>query len=335
MNLLYHLPILPPKIPQAEALSQEIAALRARFGGELCYLNPNQRSPIYIPRLLFGFHKLQRLRAIENKLDLHHFYNPDPFPYPILRYLRKPVIYTISSGLGNRRLNINYFKSMAAVVVADHRSLKILQAQGIENCHRVRPGIDTTRYTYSPLPLESKIKVMVASAPWTPAQFQTKGVDALLAAVQQARRLHLIFLWRGVLKEEMVRRVRQLKLEKQVTILDKLVDVNHILAGVHATINLATASAIIKAYPHSLLDSLAAGKPVLVSQALPMADYVKKKQCGVVVNQVTPAGVLTAIEALVGDYQALRESARQVGQRDFSLQGMLDSYRRVYEQIIK
>ncbi|MFN8459435.1 MAG: hypothetical protein U0401_33095 [Anaerolineae bacterium] len=60
MNILYHLTILPPKLPAAEALSQEISALRGRFGGELVYLNPNQRSPIYLPRLLFGF---QRKRA--------------------------------------------------------------------------------------------------------------------------------------------------------------------------------------------------------------------------------------------------------------------------------
>jgi hypothetical protein len=88
MNVLYHLTILPPKMPQAEALSQEIAVLQSAFAGELIYLNPNIRSPIYLPRLLFGFHKLPEIRRREAHTDLHHVYNPDPFPFPILRYFR-------------------------------------------------------------------------------------------------------------------------------------------------------------------------------------------------------------------------------------------------------
>jgi hypothetical protein len=46
---------------------------------------------------------------------------------------------------------------------------------------------------------------MVGSAPWTKGQFRTKGVEALLEAARQNPRLHLIFLWREVLAEEMER----------------------------------------------------------------------------------------------------------------------------------
>ena len=55
MNLLYHLTVLPPKMPEAVAELQEINILRGHFGGDLCYINPNQHAPIYLPRLLFGF----------------------------------------------------------------------------------------------------------------------------------------------------------------------------------------------------------------------------------------------------------------------------------------
>jgi len=51
--------------------------------------------------------------------------------------------------------------------------------------------------------------------------------------------------------------------------------VNKTLVSVHAAITLADREGIIKVYPHSLLDALAAGKPVLVSRAIPMADYVE------------------------------------------------------------
>lgn len=334
MNILYHLTILPPKMPAGEALSQEITALRRYFGGDLIYLNPNQTSPLYLPRLLFGFQLLKQLKAREDTLHVHHFYNPDPFPFPILRWLKRPVIYSVSSGVGTKRPNVAFFNRLAAVAVGDERSEQRLRDWGVENVALVRPGIETTRFSHNPLPLRSDIKLMVGSAPWTKAQFRTKGVEALLEAVRQNPRLHLIFLWRGVLAEEMERRVREMKLEKQVTVHNRQVEVNRILAEVHASITLASDPAIIKSYPHSLLDSLAAGKPVLVSQTIPMADYVEQTGCGQVVKEVKPADILAAIERLASRYELHQQAAQQVGQHDFSQQMMLISFQKVYEQVL-
>ena len=331
MNILYHLTVLPPKMPKAEALSQEIRALRNYFSGDLLYLNPNQLTRLYIPRLLFGFHRLRELWNRERHLDLHHFYNPDAFPFPILRCLRRPVVYTISSGVSHKRPNVAYFSRLAAVAVADERSLKQLKTWGITNSVLVRPGIDTSRFSHTPQPLHSEIRLLVASAPWTKAQFESKGVQALLETARQAPHLRLIFLWRGVLVEEMTRRVRQMNLGQQVTVLNQLVDVNHMLADVHATITVATAPGIIKSYPHSLLDSLAAGKPVLVSSAIPMADYVAESGCGQVVEKVTPNDILSAVETLAGNYEAMQQIAQEVGRRDFSQQAMISSYQNAYQ----
>jgi glycosyltransferase involved in cell wall biosynthesis len=298
-------------------------------------LNPNQHSPIFIPRLLFGFHKLKQLRAQETHYQLHHFYNPDPFPFPILRQLRRPVIYSVSCGVEDRRPNVAFFNSLAAIAAADERSLQRLRGWGLNNVTLVRPGIDTTRFSYSPLPLRSEIRLMVGSAPWTREQFRTKGVEALLEAARQTPHLHLVFLWRDVLAEEMERRVRQMNLERQVEVFNRQVDVNQVLATVHASITLAASSAIIKSYPHSLLDSLAAGKPVLVSRSIPMADYVEQSGCGQVVERVTPDDILAAVGSLAGHYEARRQAARQVGQRDFSQTEMVASFQQLYQQVIE
>ncbi len=334
MRILYHLTILPPKMPKREALSQEIDMLRDRFGGELIYLNPNQSFPLHVPRLFFGFHKLGHIHAQETDHQLHHLYNPDPFPYPILRRLRRPVIYSVSSGMGNGRLNVGFLASLAAVTVYDRRSLDVLGSRGLGNVFLVQPGIDTARFTCSPLPLRSEIRLMVGSAPWTRAQFKTKGVEALLEAAKRSPRLRLVFLWRGMLADEMERLIRRLKIEHQVEVLDGWVDVNKVLADVHASITLAMDSAIIKSYPHSLLDSLAAGKPVVVSRSIPMADYVEQTGCGKVVECVTPDEILAAIEALATEYESWQQTAQLVGQRDFSKEAMLASFQQVYERVL-
>lgn len=335
MKILYHLTVLPPPMPESEALSQEITALRNHFGGELIYLNPNIASPIYLPRLLFGFHKLRYLRRLESRLDLHHIYNPDAFPFPLLRYLRRPVLYSISSGVRDRRPNLAFFSSLAAIAVADERSLKRLRAWGLDNVYLVRAGIDTSRFTFSSLPLKSEIRLMVGSAPWTKAQFGSKGIDALLEAAQLNPRLRLIFLWRGVLTNEMMNRVRAMNLEQQVEVIDKQVDVNQTLASVHATVALATTPGIIKSHPHSLLDSLAAGKPVLVSRAIPMSDYVEEVNCGKVIENMTSTDILAGVDALAQNYKKLQSAAQDAGQRDFSQQAMIDSFRQVYEKVLQ
>jgi glycosyltransferase involved in cell wall biosynthesis len=336
MNILYHLTVPPPEMPECEAISQEINALRGRFGGDLNYLNPNQFSPIYIPRILFGLHQLKRLRARETQANvhIHHLYNPDPFPFPILRKLRRPVVYSLTGGVA-RRPTIPFFASMGAVTVADERSLGRLESWGLDNVTLVPSGIDTSQFTYSPLPLQSGFRLMVGSAPWTRAQFKTKGVEALLEAARQSSRLSLVFLWRGVLTEEMEHRVHCTGLEGQVEILNRKVDVNKVLAGVHASVALAAGPAIIRSYPHSLMESLAAGKPIIVSQCIPMADYVQRTGCGVVVEDVTPTEVLTAIELLTREYTAFQESACQVGNRDFSQQATITSYHKVYERVLE
>ncbi|MCA9920996.1 MAG: glycosyltransferase [Anaerolineales bacterium] len=335
MKVLYHLPVLPPKLPGAEALSQEIHVLQKAFAGQINFINPNQQSPVYIPRLLFGMHQLRRLWQMEAAFDLHHSYNPDPFPYPILRLLHKPVVYSISSGLGEKRPFLPYFRRLAAVTVYDERSLKKLQDWGLTNAYRVQSGIDTACFTHTPQPLDGAIRLLVASAPWTPAQFKTKGIDALLAAAQQMPSLRLLFLWRGVLADVMTHRVQQAGLADRAQVINELVDVNEMLATVHGTVNLAMDTAVIKAYPHSLLDSLAAGKPVITSRAITMSDYVDKTGCGVVVESVSATALVAAIKQFEENYAELVKTAAAVGQRDFTLQKMIDSWRIVYQSVQK
>jgi glycosyltransferase involved in cell wall biosynthesis len=318
-------------MPKAEAISQEVSALQEHFGGNVVYVNPNQQSPIYIPRLFFGFHKLKEIWSRET--ELHHLFNPDPFPFLYLLAMRRPIVYSVTCGVRDKKPNMPFFSSLDAIAVSDKRSLERLRSWGLENVFLVHPGIDTRRFTPNPLPLRSDVRLMVGSAPWTRAQFKTKGVDALLEAAQQMPELRLVFLWRGVLVDEMMHRVYSMELEDQVSVLNKFVDVNDVLAKVHASVTLAEEPDIVKSYPHSLLESLAAGKPVLVSRAIPMADYVEEKGCGVVVEEMSPVSILTAIESFKSVYTSSHRAALEVGPKSFSLDKLTTSFRRIYKAI--
>jgi glycosyltransferase involved in cell wall biosynthesis len=339
MNIRYLLPILPPSHPDCEAISQEIALLRSRFGGDIVYVNPNRVNPntrLPIPRLAFGLTQLPALRRAADGA-LYHFFNPDPYPFPFLLALPPPVVYTITSGVGEQRPNLAFLRRMAVVAVPDERSLARLRGWGLENCLLQHPGIDTARFTQSPQPLApgEPCRVVVASAPWTSAQFASKGFDALLAAAQQAPYLQLTLLWRGVLADELRAKLRVLSveqriIEQRIEVMDGPADVNAVLGRAHAAALLATRPGIVKSFPHSLLDSLAAGKPVLVSRAIPMADYVAASGCGVVVDEVSPAAVLAALAQLRAGYDDYRRAAECCGRRDFSHTAALDAAAAIY-----
>jgi glycosyltransferase involved in cell wall biosynthesis len=321
-------------MPGCDAVVQEVEALREQFGGSLIYLNPNRRLPVRLPRIFLGLHLLGQLRTRESSTHIHHLFNPDPFPFPVLRGLRRPVVYSLTGGIADRRPNMAFLASLAAVTVADERSLERLRLWGVNNAVLVRPGIDTSRFTYSPLPLRSEVRLMVGSAPWTLEQFRSKGIEVLLSVAQRSPRLHLIFLWRGILANELERRVRRMNLEGQVEILNRKVDVNEVLAGVHASLALATDPSIIRPYPHSLMESLAAGKPIIVSRCIPMADYIERIGCGKVAEDADADSLLATIEALVKEYNGLQRAAHQTGQRDFTHEAMITSFRRVYEHAL-
>jgi len=62
---------------------------------------------------------------------------------------------------------------------------------------------------------------------------------------------------------------------------------------------------------------------------------VARTGCGVVVERVTPEGVLTAIARLKEQYDDLQRAARRVGQRDFALDGMIASFEAVYRRVVE
>jgi len=120
-----------------------------------------------------------------------------------------------------------------------------------------------------------------------------------------------------------------------VEIINQATDVNRVLARVHATVILAETERQVKAYPHSLMESLAAGKPALVSGCIPMADYVTEAQCGEVVPCLTLDDLRAAIQRLMDHYSELQAKALARGRADFALAPMLEAYGEVYTQAVE
>jgi glycosyltransferase involved in cell wall biosynthesis len=314
---------------------QEVELLRARFGGEVLYLRPAWRARARYPRQFLGLHRLATLRRLERDVALHHLYAPQLFWLPLLWFVNRPVVYTVTAGVdpGRRLLPAAFLRRLGAIVVPSRTDLEALHRHGLANAHLIRPGIDVTRFHDSPVPPGPGLVLLSGSAPWTREQFRTKGVDALLAVARRVPDVRLVFLWRGVLLPELVARVRRLELSERVEILSDRVDVGQVLARVHAAVVLAGRPGLVKAYPHSLLEALVAGRPVLVSDGNPMAEYVRETGCGRVVPRLEETDLLEAIRCLRRDYATHRARAVEVGRRDFAQDDLVTAHRALYQAL--
>lgn len=333
MSILYLLTAPPPPIEGTDAVFQEVAALRGTFPGEVLNLSPLKTRIGRFPKQLYGLHKLQQIRALEDRCTVNHLFFPSPYPFPVLRTLRNPIVYTITGSLNpaKKPAACAQLRRLRAIVVSNERDAAILKAWGLTNYAIVPTGIDTAKLAPATLPLSGELTLLMASAPWIKGQFDSKGVDLLLATVAKLPFLRVILLWRGVLADELAARVRRLAIEERVEIVNRKVNVNEYLRKAHATILLAKNGAEVRSFPHSLIESLVAAKPVLLNNTIAMADYVIGRRCGVLVPRMTVGMLSSAIETLKRDYALLARHAAQTGPDAFSINKMVEGHRPLYE----
>ena len=111
---------------------------------------------------------------------------------------------------------------------------------------------------------------------------------------------------------------------------DERVDVDRVLARVHAAVVLSESSRLVKAYPHSLLESLAAGKPIVVSKGIAIADYAERTGCGRAVGRFRLGELVTTLESVMADYPRLQATAAGLDMGRFAKPRLLADYERIY-----
>jgi glycosyltransferase involved in cell wall biosynthesis len=332
MSILYLLTAPSPSIEGTDAVFRDVAALRDAFQGETLNLSPLKTSTRRFPKQLYGFNKIREIKALESRCTINHLFFSFPYPFPILRLLRNPMFYTVTASLDVKRKPpaIAQLRRLQRIVVSNERDAGVLRAWGLTNYTIVPPGVDTANVLPSAQPLDRELTLLMASAPWHRRQFESKGIDLLLATAARIPSLRLILLWRGVLADELARRVERLGIGDRVEIVNRRVAVNDYLKKAHATIVLADNGGLVKSFPNSLVESLVAAKPVLLSETIAMADYVTANQCGIVVADMTITALTSAIEALRSGYERLARNAAQTQPDAFSISTMVENHRRLY-----
>lgn len=333
MSVLYLHTAPPPKFAQTDAGYQETSLLKSHFGGVELSLFPFRQPSRLLPRAAYGWHLHEQLRLHESKLVLNHIFMPSIQHYPVLKVLHNPTILSIQAGIHHMTMRkYKHLQKVSKVLVNNPRDGVILKSWGIKHYALIHPGVDTQHISNDHPDIGDPFTILMASAPWEKGQFTSKGIDLLLEAVSKTTGLRLTLLWRGILVDDLRERIRRWGVHDRVRIINEFIDINQILKEAHAVVLLASATDLVKAYPHSLIEGLAAGKPLITSQAIPMSDYIQDHDLGEVLDDFTTTSLLKSIDQLRHTYERKRSSVVSKGASDFNPKRMLDQMKLIYRE---
>lgn len=331
-----------PLEPAIEAVSKEVFELAAHFGGRTLAVNPHLSLRIEQFGRVLGFSPrwdpLLRLAIplLERTGDVNHVY-AEVSPWVFHKTLRRrPIVLTIASEKGEL---VPEFLARCTTLVVQTRGMQgVLERAGIEAA-RVRliyPGIDLASFQpRAATPPNRRPRVLLATFPRTAEELAERGVLFLLQVAREYPDFEFSLLsrpWRtGGTAAEHTRGLIAAGNLTNVTLLEGARDdMRSVYLQHDFTVIPFTTPEGGKECPRSLVETMACGVPVLISEAAPFSAFVRERQCGEVFA-LDPQGFAQAIGAALSRYSVLSENAVRESHAQFDMRATMKAYAEIYE----
>lgn len=329
--------------PRWEAVSMELEALAAAFrspyGTRTITLDTRRRSIAFagadrhLPAAL-GVAALPYLLRLARGTSLNHIFASPAERVLTRRLARLPnTVLTIAKGsrtLSSVHRNAATLRRLQCLVVESERHRELLLQLDVPagRIRLIHPGIEPRPYREPTGPFT----LLFATSPKSPDYLLTRGVHLLLktAALLPDVRFRLVWRWNPGFVERLVR-------DREVRNVEVLTGYRRDMAALydeaHAVVLPALEPDSFKPCPHSALQSLAHGKPLLVSRYVSIADAVARHRCGVVFEPRIDA-MRNAIRRLAARYDDYQANTAPTLAREFSKAGFLDRYGQLYAALL-
>lgn len=329
--------------PHIEAISKEVLDLSKGFKPSLIFaINPNIGLKFSLRHRYIGFNNkfYPILRIIVPFLEsfgkTNHVYG-NIAPWLFYKGLkRNPVIHTISSETGER--NIEFLSKCKAIVVQSRQMKDELLTYGLDSktIYCIYPAIDLTKFhfmkNYPPLDIP---KILFATAPREARELEERGVYKLIEAAQIDSNIHYTLLFRKWGS-------RYSSFEKVASLLDKyqlhnvtlrnetINDMANEYQNHHYTIIPFAQKGGGKECPNSAIESIASGRPVLISCTSPFSEFIRNNNCGVVYDN-SPEDIVQSIRNNIINYKKLQVKMNGLAQQFFDKKSIYLSYSNIYK----
>lgn len=328
--------------PEWEAVSQEIDSLRRGLGdvidGSIVSLNtadrrlrlrgPEKRVPLPL-----GLPLLPLLKPYASRAGINHLFASagERWLTPILA---KPngvlTIAKDSHSLPRIERNAEIFQRYGAIVVQSERDRDLMGQLGVrqDSIRLIRPGIPIAPYREG----QGPFTILFASSPLRTPQFMTRGIYLMLRTAARLPDLHFLLIWR----RRQLAKLRGLIAKAGVSNIEVqngvISDMTAVYDRVHATILPGLEHRSFIPCPRSGLESLAHGKPLLVSRYVSIAELVARAGAGVTFEPTIHA-MEDAIRHLRNNYTTLQQGTQACVRAYFSPSTHLELHRRLYQAV--
>lgn len=321
--------------PGREAISKEIEALSRSFKTSFVFVASPQRGA-WLRRGVFCFYaKLYPLKfslpLIERAFSVSHIFTSPNDLYFLSRLMNSRLVLTVTSLAP--LLEPHFYEKLKKIIVECERDKEYIISAGIEEdkVELVYPGVRLENFSYD-FPRGDRFSLLFASSPFERKHFQSRGVSLLLDAAKRLPTIEFLIVWRGRYSREILNLSRDLE---NVKVVDQRVeDINLLYSSVFATIMPFTTMEDNKSCPHSFIESLSAGRPVLVSNKVGVAGLVEKEGCGIVFPPQVDS-LVASIRKLERNYDAYQEASRRCAELHFSHKEFIDRYKRIYRKVLE
>lgn len=321
------------------AVSKEVHQLMQRFPRSCAFgISTHYVVSLSWRRRSFGvhprFYPLLRPLAglLERRFDISHVYTSLGDWHFLNALGRRPMVLTLTQ---HGSPASSALLSKVAMVAAETEPLAdAARRAGVpdERIRVVYPGVDLKLFAASDPP-PRPFRCLFASSPENESEIETKGVGLILGAAQRHPDVEFTLLWRpfGPAADAALEKVRakatpNVRVEKR-----RVPDMHAFLRQFHFAV--APFRSVGKPCPNSILEMLAVGRPVLVSEFVDVGGLIQREGAGL--QFATDVNSFSeAITRLCQEYDRLQPHARRCAQRNFDFDQTTRAYEDIYRLLL-
>lgn len=326
--------------PEYEATSKEINLLSNKFLGKIHDLHLDGYFKYRFNSRLSSYHFLYYPLGLiplylRSKNKIVHLYT-SLCDRPYLPFLnKKKMIITSTNFFSQERIiqNRKHLDKVKGIIVQAEVQRQELLLAGItpEKIYLIYPPVELEKFTYQEP--SGPFTILNVSCPGKVRDLEKRGICWLLDVEQYLADENIKFLWRGGEFSLFMDKIKHRNF-KHINIENKIyTDMNGQYAQAHCLIiPYLQFDEYLKLIPTSVIESLAAGKPVLVSSRTGVAEIIRASNCGVVFEP-TRESLLQAIVELRKNYRKYQQNCRKTAEKYFSPPEFLKKHEQIYAEI--
>jgi glycosyltransferase involved in cell wall biosynthesis len=326
--------------PEMEAISAEVATLRRRFPSSVAWGLSHRHWALISRRRGYCLHPRAHLlfRAatwlFEPLFHLNHIVGSIGDWFYLNGVSCRPTVLTLAAACES--VSAELLGKVSRFVIESPADRRRLNDLGIsdERIQWILPPVDIERFAPTNPP-DGRFTVLFASSPEEPSWLEARGVPLILDAASLRPQMHFRLLWRpwGRSLATVQQWICDRGLRNVELAVGRVTDMATEYARSHVTIAPFADYARSKPAPNSIMESLACGRPVLVTETVGLADMVTEARAGL----VSPASGEAIAEHLDGferEWWSFARNSRALAERSFGIERFITAYEILYAKVL-